>query len=302
MKVALALCIIAALGYGVGAVLQALGARRAAGQGQSGVLGMARQPVFLLGMLADLLSWVISRFALHELPLFAVQTILAGSLAVTVLLAGVVLGAELRRTDRLAIIATMIGLVIVGISAGEEQATGITHALKIGILLGIPAVVVLGLFAMRLGKSVVLAVLAGGAFTGSALAARAVHIKDESITGILSEPLLWAVLIYAVIALGLHAVALMRGSVGPVTAAMWATEVLVAVVVGAVALGDHMRPGWVIPATIGIGLTLAATVVLARSPAQDLEHREITPADLPAHLSHVVADDHPPRPQQRTFD
>ena len=290
MKTALALCLIAALGYGVGAVLQALGARRAGAACSTGVLAMARQPVFLLGLLADLVSWVISRFALHTLPLFAVQTILAGSLAVTVLLAGVVLGAELRRPDRYAIIATMAGLVIVGISAGEEEAKDITHLLKIGILLGIPAVIALGLFAMKLGKSVVLAVLAGAAFTGSALAARAVHIKDESITGTLTEPLMWAVLVYAVLALGLHAVALMRGSVGPVTAAMWATEVLVAAVIGAIALGDHMRPGWTIPAIIGISLTLAATIVLARSPAQELEHREISAADLPAVIEHVVAD------------
>ena len=296
MKVALVLCVIAALGYGVGAVLQALGARRAIDKGQSGVLAMARQPVFLLGLGADLFSWLISRFALHKLPLFAVQTILAGSLAVTVLLAGVVLGAELRRTDFYAIVATMVGLVVVGISAGEEQAKPITHALKIGILIGIPALAALGFIAMRMGRSVLLAVLAGAAFTASALAARAVHLNDESVTGVLSEPLLWAVLIYAVLALGLHAVALMRGSVGPVTAAMWATEVLVAVVVGAIALGDHMRPGWTIPATLGIGLTLAATVVLARSPAQDLEHREISPDDLPLPLGHVIADAPPVEP------
>lgn len=294
MKVALLLCVIAALGYGVGAVLQALGARRAMDKGQSGVLAMARQPVFLLGLGADLLSWLVSRFALHKLPLFAVQTILAGSLAVTVLLAGAVLGAELRRTDRYAIIGTMIGLVVVGISAGEEQAKPITMTLKIGVMIGIPAVAGLGLVAMRMGKSVMLAVLAGAAFTGSALAARAVHLNDESVTGVLSEPLLWAVLIYAVLALALHAVALMRGSVGPVTAAMWATEVLVAVVVGAIALGDHMRPGWTIPAILGIGLTLAATVVLARSPAQDLEHRELSPDDLPAPLEQIVAETPPP--------
>lgn len=293
MKIALLLCVIAAIGYGVGAVLQALGARRAMDKGEFGVLAMAKQPVFLMGLLTDLLSWLVSRFALHTLPLFAVQTILAGSLAVTVLLARVVLGAVLRRTDRYAIIATMIGLVVVGISAGEEQAKPITTALKICVLMGIPAVAAAGLVALRLGKSIVLAVLAGAAFTGSALAARAVHFKDESVAGVLAEPLLWAVLIYAVLALGLHAVALMRGSVGPVTAAMWATEVLVAVIVGAVALGDHMRPGWTIPAIMGIGITLAATVLLARSPAQDLEHREITPADLPAPLNHVIAETPP---------
>ena len=279
MKTALLLCIIAAIGYGVGAVLQALGARRADALGHTSLLQIARQPLFLIGMLIDFASWMISRFALHTLPLFAVQTILAGSLAVTVLLARLVLGSELRGPDRLAIVATMVGLFLVGISAGAEPTKEITHVLKVFILAGIPALIALGAIALRLRRSVVLAVLAGAAFTGSALAARSVHIRDESISGILSEPLLWAVLIYAVLALGLHATALMRGAVGAVTAAMWATEVLVAAVIGALALDDHIRPGWTIPAILGIALTLGATVVLARSPAQELEHRTV-----PAHI------------------
>ncbi len=289
MKTALALCVIAAFGYGIGAVMQALGARRARALGQEGVMAMVRQPIFLGGVLVDLGAWLISRFALHTLPLFAVQTILAGSLAVTVLLARVVLGTTLRRPDEWAIVVTMFGLVIVGISAGEEEAKEIGQLLKVGILLGIPATAVLGFVAMKLRRSVLLAVLAGAAFTGSALAARAVHIKDESITGILSEPLLWAVVVYAILALALHALALMHGNVGPVTAAMWATEVLVAAIIGAVLLGDHMRPGWTIPAIVGIAMTLGATVVLARSPAQNLDHREITPEELSATLGGVAS-------------
>ncbi len=273
MKTALVFCLIAAFGYGVGAVLQALGARHAAAGGEVGVKAMVTQPMFLLGLLADFGSWVISRFALHTLPLFAVQTILAGSLAVTVVLAGIVLGAELRRTDRWAIVATVAGLVIVGVSAGSDEARDVTHLLKLCILAGIPVLVVAAFFAIKMNKAVILAVLAGVAFTSSALSARTIRVKGESTTAIFTEPMLWAMLIYAVIALALHAGALMRGEVGPVTAAMWATEVLVAVVIGAVALDDHMRPGWALPATFGIALTLAATVVLARSPAQDLEHR-----------------------------
>ena len=278
MKTALLLCVIAAVGYGVGAVLQAVGARQAAAKGCSGSDGlvtMVIQPIFLLGLLVDFASWLISRFALHTLPLFAVQTILAGSLAVTVLLARVVLGTQLRRADQWAIAATMLGLVLVGVSAGADEAKEVSHLLKVVILLGIPATVIVGLALIKLSKSIMLAILAGGAFTASALSARAVHFKDESISGILSEPLLWSVLIYALLALGLHAAALQRGQVGPVTAAMWATEVVVATVVGAAALGDHMREGWQIPAIVGIGLTLGATVVLARAPGQDLDHREI---------------------------
>ena len=280
MKLALVFCLVASLGYGIGAILQAIGARRTAAKGQDGIFQMARQPVFLLGLLCDFGSWLISRFALHTLPLFAVQTILAGSLAVTVLLAGVVLGAHLGRPERIAVATTIVGLFVVGVSAGEEQAKEITHVLKVCILLGVPGVAALGILALKLQKSVFLAILSGASFTGSALAARTVHLQDESFVGVVTEPLMWAVLVYAVLALGLHAVALMRGHVGAVTAAMWSTEVLVATIIGAAALGDKMRPGWTLPAIFGIILTLAATVVLARSPAQELDRRAL-PAPHP---------------------
>ncbi len=271
-NVALVLSFIAAVGYGGGAVLQAAGVRRANAKGSEGLVGLVQQPLFLIGLLADFGSWLVSRFALHSLPLFVVQSILAGSLAVTVLLARLVLGVALRTPERLAIAATVVGIAIVGVSAGDGPAQDITQVLKISILLGIPAIGALGFIAVRMKKSVLLAVLAGTGFTGSALAARAVRIDDVSIVGVLTEPLLWAVLVYAILALAMHAIALINGTVGAVTATMWSTEVLIAAVIGFVALGDHVRPHFLVPALFGIALMLAATIVMSRSPAQDLEH------------------------------
>jgi hypothetical protein len=50
-----------------------------------------------------------------------------------------------------------------------------------------------------------------------------------------------------------------------------------------------VRDGWEIPATIGIGLTLGATVVLARSPAQELEHRLVIEEDARIHAHDDIA-------------
>ena len=49
-----------------------------------------------------------------------------------------------------------------------------------------------------------------------------------------------------------------------------------------------MRPGWVAPAIIGIGMTLVATIILARSPAQELEHRAIAVVDLPPEVDDTL--------------
>ena len=57
--------------------------------------------------------------------------------------------------------------------------------------------------------------------------------------------------------------ALEQGDVGPVTAAMWSAEVLVGAGAGFLVLGDHIRPGWVVPAVLGMAITLAGTFILA---------------------------------------
>ncbi|HEY4333347.1 MAG TPA: hypothetical protein VGM78_12280 [Ilumatobacteraceae bacterium] len=298
MKIALLLCLIASVGYGFGAVLQAIGARRATCKGAEGLRMMVTQPIFLLGLLCDFTSWVTSRFALHELPLFAVQSILAGSLAITVLLAGIILHAELRRTDRIAIVTALIGLAVIAISAGEDTAGHISRLVRIFIVLGIPAVIVLAVLAIRLNKAVVLAVLAGASFTGSALSARLVRIHHHSILSIVGEPRLWAMVAYAGVALVLHAMALQRGNVGPITAAMWSTEVLVASIVSATFLGDHLRPGWEVPAILGIALTLASTIALASSPAQEMDH-SVVPVPS-GHPTPVATAELPPQPSDES--
>lgn len=71
--------VLASIGYGLASVLQAVGARRAAASGA----GTAVQPAHLGGLALDGASWLVSLLALRVLPLFAVQAVLAGSLAVT---------------------------------------------------------------------------------------------------------------------------------------------------------------------------------------------------------------------------
>jgi drug/metabolite transporter (DMT)-like permease len=267
MTAALALCVVASVGYGGGAVLQAAGAARPGSDGLKGVVATGRQPLFLLGLVLDLACWAISRVALRTLPLFVVQIILAGSVAITALLAHLFLSTRLRRTDRYAVCAAILGLVLVGFSVGHVRPSGVSHALQLRVLLAIPLLILVGVLAVRRSNSIVLAVVAGASFTGSALAARAAHLHHRSFVHLLRSPMLWAVVVYAVLAVGLHIVALRKGAVGPVTASMWSTEVLLATLIGTVALGDHVRHGWVVPATLGMAATLGATVMLARSPS-----------------------------------
>ena len=82
----------AAVVYGIGTVLQAVGARRAAGDGSTGIdtgflVRLSRQWMYLVGLGCDALGFLLSFAALQDQPLFVVQAAVASSLAVTAVVA-----------------------------------------------------------------------------------------------------------------------------------------------------------------------------------------------------------------------
>src|SRR5882757_6373494 len=113
---ALAIAIFGAFSYGAGSVLQAVGARRS-----SSTVSTLGHPLYLIGVGCDLLAWAGSMIALRELAVYFVQSVLAGSLAVTVVAARVFLASRLRRRDAVAIVITVASLTVLAMSAGPQQ-------------------------------------------------------------------------------------------------------------------------------------------------------------------------------------
>jgi hypothetical protein len=118
--------------------------------------------------------------------------------------------------------------------------------------------------AARWSTPVVTGAAAGLAFGGAALCARA--IPDHP--ALATQPLVYALLAYGVAGMIAYAHALGHGEVGPVTAALWVTEIVIPAALGVAVLGDHARPAWAPAAVLASAAALAATVVLATSPAQ----------------------------------
>ena len=257
--------VIAVGAYGAGAVAQAVGARQAEAHpdGSRGLFAILSHPASLLGLVFDLVAWVLSRLALHTLPLFTVNTVLAGSLAVTVLLSHRFLETALHRRELWAIGATVLGLVLVGLAADSSVAIEPTDTMRRLIIIFLPILACGGLLAVKEKlPPPVIGGCSGLAFGASALAARSITTAD-GILSLFREPLLWVMLGYAGVGVMLFTRGLERGSVGSVTAAMWAAEIVPASIIGFVWLGDTVRPGWGVAAFAGIGLTLFATAVLA---------------------------------------
>lgn len=257
MIIALIAAIIGALGYGVGSVLQARAATGATG------LAVLRHPIYLAGFGCDLLAWAASLVAVRHLPLFAVQSMLAASLGVTIVLARLFLGHPIRRRDTAALVGVLFALVILALASGSQAVQSAPPFFGTAILLAVMAVAIIVLISYRRAHSPWLALLAGASFAGAAIAARALDLSGSWIS-ILLQPEALGIVAFGIVGSVAYARSLEFGSAGSATAMLWVVEVAVAAIVGITVLGDGVRPGWALPALLAFGAALIGCVVLGR--------------------------------------
>jgi hypothetical protein len=281
--VALAITIFGALSYATASILQAIGARRSVGT----VRAMAH-PLYLLGIGCDILAWVGAMIALRELAVYVVESVLAGSLALTVLGARLFLKSRLRKRDAAAVVVTMCALAVMAMSAGPQEPVMTSDTLRYALCAGAFAMVLTGWGAARTGlPGGGVAALAGLSLGGAALVGRSLPMPSGedtlgTVLGVVTEPLTWALLTFAVTGMTLYAHALQHGEVGPVTAVHWAAEVMAPSAVAVVFLGDTVRPGWGLAALIAGLVTVAAAVLLATAPANHAAARPVEATPQPA--------------------
>ena len=121
MSVGLLAALCAALCYGVGSVLQAVGARRtmaAVGIDPRLLVRLFGQGTFILGSALDVVGFVLALVALHSLPLYVVQATIASNLAVSAVLAAKVMHAKLATVEWAGVIGATLGLSLLGLSSG----------------------------------------------------------------------------------------------------------------------------------------------------------------------------------------
>src|SRR5690242_2936444 len=124
--VMLALTIVGAFCYGTASILQAVGARRAASTVKS-----FGQPLYVIGVLLDLVAWSCAMVALSQLAVYLVESVLACSLAITVVAARLVLKSRLRPVDVVAIAISIAALIALAMSAGQQDDVPPSTALRL---------------------------------------------------------------------------------------------------------------------------------------------------------------------------
>ncbi len=229
---------------------------------------LAAQPRYLGGLLMDGLGWVCTVIALRLLPVFAVQAILGGAIAVTALSSRWLWGIRLRVLDRVGVGACLVGLVLVAAAAGPQ---GVMVDTAADVTLVVAAVLLSGvLIAMRNVRAAwAFATLAGLGFGATSLAVRAVRLPGGGdIVDLLRQPAVYVVVAFWLIGMISYSRALVRGELSVVTAVFTITEVVVPGLVGMLVLHDQVRPGWGWVVAAGLVFATSGVLQLALSPTQ----------------------------------
>jgi drug/metabolite transporter (DMT)-like permease len=230
---------------------------------------LATQPRYLGGLVVDGLGWASTVVALRYLPVFVVQAVLGGAIALTAIGARIVYGSTLRRVDGLACAACVAGLVLVAASAGPERPAGPSLPAML-VLGGVAALLVVGLIATWSSAAAwPRALIAGLGFGGSSVAVRAVHLgAGDDPLALLATPAVYLVIVFGAVGLIGYSRALERTSLAQVTAILQVTEVTLPGIAGIVLLGDSVRRGWWGAMSAGLLLAVVGVTILAGSPAQ----------------------------------
>ena len=226
-----------------------------------------------MGIGLDGIAFLLSIAALRSLPLFVVQSIVASFLAVTAVLGAIFLHMPLRRTDWIALLVVIAGLVMVGLSAAEDRTVSVGDAGRWAVLVAAAA---LGVLAVPLGRikgassAAALGAVAGLAFGTVAVAARVLPSSIgldtlfSDLGTLLTDPSTYALILAGGIALLTYSTALQRGTVTQATAPLVIGETVAPALVGLLLLGDRPRPGWGWVAALGFVLAVAGALSLSR--------------------------------------
>lgn len=292
MLVSLIAAIVAAVCYGVAAVMQAIAVRAASNRRPDhSVAGGARvDPGLLVRMLSqwrfvasiglDMLGFVGQLIALQKLPLFMVQAVVASNLAVVAVVSTRVIGVRLEPREWLAVTGVVAGVGLLGSSAGAEGATHVGTMFKLALILATGGLGLIGVAAAKLRepyRTVALGTTAGLGYGVLSIAARVLNGFQP--LELLKDPAAYAIAAAGIISFMFYATALEGGSVTTATAAVVLAETIPPAVIGVIFLGDQTRHGLAVVAWLGFALAVASAVMLARfGEAHQAEDVKLTDA------------------------
>jgi len=234
---------------------------------------LLRSPVWWLGTGAAVLGYVFQALALIKGSLILVQPILVSALLFTLPLSARLAGRRVTRGEWLWAGLLTVGLAVFVLLARPGPQESPATLPVAAIVAGVCAVIILGgvAVAVRVGgwqRAVLLAVSVGVLFGVVAVITKIVmHLADErGLLALLATPAPYALVVLGIFATLLQQSAFHAGALQTSVPTMLVLEPVVAVLLGALVLGEGLEAGRyeAIALTIALAAMTAATVALGR--------------------------------------
>ncbi len=255
--------------FGLATIFEQVAAKRQANiesLNPSQLFNLARQLPYTLGIILDLVGWVLFIVASRTLPLYLVMSFVAASLVVTAITARLYLSIKIRRSEAVAISSIMLGIILLGTSAESSTNQAINYYFKFLVEIFPIPIAILGWSILKTPKSsysvVGISVLSGLAFGGTGLVAKVINFNGLNLHS-LFQPLILSLLAYGALGLLLLASALQRGVVNKVNSIMFATELVIPSFLGIIFLGDRASHGLWPVMVAGFAFVSAGIIIIS---------------------------------------
>lgn len=261
MVIGLGAALLAATLFGVGAVVQAVAARR----------GRLISMLMAVVAMIYVLGWVLHLVSIALVPLYVAQVGIAASLAVTAVTASTLLGEPLAPRHRFAIGVMVGGLALLSVAAGPVGDHRFEARETLALYVALVLILVIGLMAQRVTGQrggVLLGTLGGVAYAGSPIATRS--LVDPTWGWHTIAPAL-AIGLFGLLGFWLFSIALRRAAVVAASAPLVLFQTVVPAVVGVLIFGDAVRDGWWPAAVFGFVVSTTGALALCDAEAM-LEH------------------------------
>jgi drug/metabolite transporter (DMT)-like permease len=274
------LALVAAVAFALGTVLQQKGtlSTTAGEKDPRFLLQILHEPVWLAGLLFQVVGWILQAMALDRAPLTVVQSLISLSLVIALFLGVWLTGQHVGEREIFGAGLALVGIVLF-LSAGQPQG-GTTNpgaaAWWLACLLTLAMVVVLFAIGKRLGgaeKALPLGVAAGLCFGLQAAVTKTfVTELGGGVVGLLTSWSVYVLMASALIGFVLQQSALKTGVLAPAMASSNSVTLFASVVLGIAVYGEKLSKAGGTHAGLaflGLAVAIVGIVLLAGSAAPE---------------------------------
>lgn len=217
--------------------------------------------LYILGIILDLIAWLLTIYAVFRLPLFIVQPIIALSIIITVILENLIFKKTITSKMLISFLVIIVGLILLAMVAKTQTVPPINSNIKWSIVLFPIVLIIAGIISLKISNKTVLAVLSGLSFGGVSIAGRVLGVHGINLY-ILENPIIWAIIVYGLVGIYFFTLALKKNSASLVNAIMIGAETMFPIIIGVLILGDRpLNNNWYL-AVSGSFLIILGTILM----------------------------------------